>query len=101
MDDAGRKLSVAVISPTDGGFEGSGESVIVPAYDGLLGILYGHAPMMTLVGTGDVTVRDGSVTHHVPVSGGFLQVVDNQVSVLVEEMGEAVTRQTGSTEGDS
>jgi F-type H+-transporting ATPase subunit epsilon len=96
MDDAPRKLTVAVISPTDVGFEGSGESVIVPAYDGLLGILYGHAPMMTLLGSGDVTVRDGSVTHHVPVSGGFLQVVDNQVSVLAEEMGEAVTRERGT-----
>ena len=97
MDETARKLRIAVISPTDVGFEGSGESVIVPAYDGLMGILYGHAPMMTLLGSGDVTVRDGAVTHHVPVSGGFLQVVDNQVSVLAEEMGEAVTR-TGGTE---
>ena len=96
MDEAPRKLRIAVISPTDVGFEGSGESVVVPAYDGLMGILYGHAPMMTLLGTGDVTVRDGSVTHHVPVSGGFLQVVDNQVSVLAEEMGEAVTRADGT-----
>ncbi len=96
MDEAPRKLQVAVISPTTVGFEGSGESVIVPAYDGLMGILYGHAPMMTLLGSGDVTVRDGDVTHHVPVSGGFLQVVDNQVSILAEDMGEAVTRSSGT-----
>ena len=89
MDDASRKLRVAVISPTEVGFEGSGESVIVPAHDGLMGILYGHAPLMTLLGTGDVTVRDGSTEHRITVSGGFLQVVDNSVSVLAEQMGEA------------
>lgn len=98
MDESARKLSVAVISPTAVGFEGSGESVIVPAYDGLMGILYGHAPLMTLLGTGDVTVRDGDTTHVVPVSGGFLQVVDNQVSVLAEEVGEVSSSRERGTD---
>jgi F-type H+-transporting ATPase subunit epsilon len=88
MDDTPHKLKVAVISPTRVGFEGTGDSIIVPAYDGLMGILYGHAPMMTLLGTGDVTVKDGSHVHRIAVSGGFLQVVDNEVSVLAEQVGE-------------
>ena len=88
MDDTPRKLKVAVISPTRVGFEGTGDSIVVPAYDGLMGILYGHAPMMTLLGTGEVTVTDGSTVHRIAVSGGFLQVVDNEVSVLAEEVGE-------------
>jgi F-type H+-transporting ATPase subunit epsilon len=88
MGEHWKKLTVAVISPTRVGFEGSGESVVAPAYDGQMGILYGHAPMMVLLGTGDVTVRDGSTVHRIPVSGGFLQVVDNEVSILAEEVGE-------------
>jgi F-type H+-transporting ATPase subunit epsilon len=94
MDEAPRKLQVAVISPTEVGFEGSGESVIAPAWDGQMGILYGHAPMMVLLGSGEVTVRDGGTVHRIHVSGGFLQVVENQVSVLAEEIGSAE-----STEG--
>jgi F-type H+-transporting ATPase subunit epsilon len=88
MDDTSRRLKVAVISPTQVGFEGTGDSIVVPAHDGLVGILYGHAPMMTLLGTGDVTIRDGPSVHRIAVSGGFLQVVNNEVSVLAEEVGE-------------
>jgi len=81
-----RKLRVSIISPTAVGFEGAGESVVAPAYDGELGILYGHAPMMVLLGTGVVAVRDGESIQRFHVSGGFLQVVNNEVSVLAEEV---------------
>jgi F-type H+-transporting ATPase subunit epsilon len=96
MDDTSRKLKVAVISPTEVGFEGEGDSIVVPAHDGLMGILYGHAPMMTLLGTGDVTVRDGSTVHRIAVSGGFLQVVENEVSVLAEQVGEPSSQGSGT-----
>jgi F-type H+-transporting ATPase subunit epsilon len=81
-----RKLKVSVISPTAVGFVGEGESVIIPAYDGLMGVLYGHAPLMTLLGEGEVVVRDGSEEHRIGVAGGFLQVVENEVSVLAERV---------------
>lgn len=84
--DDRRTLKVSVISPMQVGFEGEGESVIVPAYDGLLGILYNHAPMMVLLGDGELVVRNGNDEHRLHVSGGFLQVVDNVVSVLAEEV---------------
>ena len=96
MDDASHKLKVVVISPTRVGFEGTGDSIVVPAHDGLMGILYGHAPMMTLLGSGDVTVTDGSTVHRIEVSGGFLQVVDNEVSVLAEQVGEPSSRGSGT-----
>jgi F-type H+-transporting ATPase subunit epsilon len=83
-----RKLTVSVISPVAVGYTGEGDSVIVPAYDGKLGILVGHAPMMVLLGTGDVVVKNGAEEHRVHVSGGFLQVIDDEVSVLAERVGE-------------
>jgi F0F1-type ATP synthase epsilon subunit len=52
--------------------------------------------MMTLLGTGDVTVKDGSNVHRIAVSGGFLQVVDNEVSVLAEEVGEPSSNGSGT-----
>jgi F-type H+-transporting ATPase subunit epsilon len=91
----GRKLKVSVISPTAVGFVGEGESVTIPAYDGLMGVLYGHAPLMTLLGEGEVVVRDGPEEHRIGVSGGFLQVVENEVSVLAERV---VTDVSGETE---
>lgn len=83
-----RRLRVSVISPAAAAFEGHASSVVAPAYDGELGILYGHAPMVVLLGTGRLVIRslDGDRRFH--VSRGFLQVVDNDVSILAEEVEE-------------
>jgi F-type H+-transporting ATPase subunit epsilon len=99
IEEGGRKLKVSVISPTAVGFVGEGESVTIPAYDGLLGVLYGHAPLMTLLGEGEVVVRDGSEVHRIGVSGGFLQVVENEVSVLAERVISDVSEETEETPG--
>ena len=47
-------LTVSVISPEAVLFEGTTESVVAPAFDGLVGILTGHAPMVTLLGSGEL-----------------------------------------------
>ena len=97
MADRGgaRKLTVSVISPVSVGYTGEGDSVIVPAYDGKMGILVGHAPMMVLLGTGDVVVKDGAEEHRVHVSGGFMQIIDDEVSVLAEVVSESGERDLG------
>ena len=77
-------LHVVVISPEQTIFDGDAESVVAPAWDGELGILRGHAPLMALLGEGDLRVRSGGRTEHFHVEGGFLQVVDNVVTVLSE-----------------
>jgi F-type H+-transporting ATPase subunit epsilon len=77
-------LHVIVISPERTIYDGVAESVIAPAWDGELGILRGHAPLMALLGEGDVRVRNGGKTEHFHVEGGFLQVVDDVVTVLSE-----------------
>ena len=75
-------LHISVISPEASLFEGDAPSVVAPAFDGEVGILTGHAPMLTLLGKGTLRVGDGpSIT----VAGGFLQVVDNQVRVVTEK----------------
>lgn len=75
-------LTVSVISPEAVLFEGTAESVVAPAFDGEVGILTGHAPMMTLLGRGELRL-DGS-GQRFRVQGGFLQVVDDQVRVVTE-----------------
>ena len=45
-------LTVSVISPEAVLYEGTTDSVVAPAFDGEVGILTGHAPMMTLLGKG-------------------------------------------------
>ena len=74
-------LNVSVISPEAILYEGQTDSVVAPAYDGEVGILTGHAPMMTLLGKGVLRLGDGKRFN---VDGGFLQVVDNAVRVVTE-----------------
>jgi F-type H+-transporting ATPase subunit epsilon len=77
-------LNVSVISPEAVVYEGTTDAVVAPAFDGEVGILTGHAPMMTLLGKGELRLgsRDSAVRFQ--VSGGFLQVADNTVRVVTE-----------------
>ena len=77
-------MRVTVISPEQAVFEGDADSVVAPAYDGQLGILPQHAPFMTLLGDGDLKVKNAGTVHAFHVRGGFLQVVDNVVRVVAE-----------------
>ena len=78
------RLSVALITPDSTVYEGEADMVVVPAWDGEVGILRGHAPMMALLGEGTmrVTLDDGERSF--AVSGGFVQVADDVVSVMSE-----------------
>ena len=83
-------LHVRVISPEASLFEGDASSVVAPAFDGEVGILTGHAPMMTLLGKGELKVEGGNGgSRKFAIEGGFLQVVSNQVRVVTER-GSAV-----------
>jgi F-type H+-transporting ATPase subunit epsilon len=77
-------LRVAVITPEATVYEGDAEQVVAPALNGSLGILRGHAPLMALLGTGTLRIDHGGGSSRYEVSGGFLQVVDNTVTVLSE-----------------
>jgi len=79
-------LHVSVISPEAMLYEGDAPSVVAPAFDGQLGVLTGHAPMLTLLGAGVLRVGGGPSFN---VAGGFLQVVDNQVRVVTEKASAA------------
>jgi len=77
-------MRVTVISPEQSVFEGEADMVVAPAFDGQVGILPRHAPFMTLLGEGVVTVRRSGATQAVSVRGGFLQVMNNTVRVVAE-----------------
>lgn len=79
-------MHVTVISPASSMFDGEADGVIAPAFDGEVGILPNHAPFMTLLGKGTLTVRRGGTVDRFTIRGGFLQVVDNRVRVVAEHV---------------
>ncbi len=80
-------LKVSVISPEAVLFEGETDSVVAPAFDGEVGILTGHAPLMALLGNGEL--RLGGAGSRFNVSSGFMQVLNNQVRVVTEKAASA------------
>lgn len=79
-------LQVSVVTPEGSVLEGEARSVVFPAYDGEIGILPRHAPLLTELGIGNlrVTRLDGGV-HRLYIDGGFAQVVDDKVTLLTEQ----------------
>jgi F-type H+-transporting ATPase subunit epsilon len=80
-------LTVSVISPDGAIFEGIADMVVAPAWDGEVGILRGHAPMLVLLGGGELRVTSGRTVQRFAIGPGFLQVIDDVVSVLSERGG--------------
>ena len=82
-------LSVRLVSPEREVFRGEGRSVVAPAWDGMVGILPGHAPFITLLGHGPLAIDlpgGGSQSFH--VAGGVMKVEGNEVTALVEYAGD-------------
>ncbi len=86
---SGRTFHLSVVSPERKVFEGPAKFLVVPGFDGEIGILHNHAPLMALLGEGILRIVTGAGARRFRVSGGFVQVVDNEVSVLSEEAAEA------------
>jgi F-type H+-transporting ATPase subunit epsilon len=84
-------LHVTVVSPERALYDGQAEAVVAPAFDGLVGILPRHAPFMTLLGDGVLTVRNAGTATRFRVSGGFLQVVrtsQDTVRIVTDRVAE-------------
>lgn len=75
-------MEVTVISAERSLFQGEADAVVAPAFDGQVGILPRHAPFMTLLGEGELKLRQGATETRFQVSGGFLQVSGNAVRVV-------------------
>jgi F-type H+-transporting ATPase subunit epsilon len=83
-------MHVSVISAERSVFDGDADSIVAPAFDGLVGILPRHAPFMTLLGEGVVKIRQsGGKLTRLKVMGGFLQVASNVVRIVARRAGPA------------
>ena len=60
------------------------EEMQIPGKDGYLGILPGHAPLITELAVGEITYRKDKYTHHLSVAWGFAEVLPDKVTILAE-----------------
>jgi len=93
-------LVVRVISPDKTVWDNKAEEVILPSTSGQVGILPGHAPLLTALDTGVMRVRVNKDWLPIALMGGFAEVEDNEVTVLVNgaERGDAIDRAAAQAE---
>ncbi|MEB3825999.1 ATP synthase F1 subunit epsilon [Phormidium sp. CCY1219] len=85
-------LTVRVISPDKTVWDSQAEEVILPSTTGQLGILSEHAPLLTALDVGVMRVRAEKDWVAIALMGGFAEVEQNEVTILVNgaERGEAI-----------
>lgn len=88
-------LTVRVIAPDKTVWDSSAEEVILPSTTGQLGILTGHAPLLTALDTGVMRVRADREWVAIALMGGFAEVEQDEVTILVNgaERGDAIDRE--------
>jgi len=86
------QLRVRLVTPERILFEADAPAVELPAKNGYMEVLYGHAPLMAVLGAGDVRIHQGSgiestspETTRYNVSGGFVEVLPNRVTILASD----------------
>ncbi|RAK20436.1 ATP synthase F1 subcomplex epsilon subunit [Anoxybacillus vitaminiphilus] len=79
-----KTIKVSVVTPDGPVYEADVEMVSAKAQSGELGILPGHIPMVAPLQIGAVRLKKGGNTELVAVSGGFLEVRPDQVTILAQ-----------------
>lgn len=79
-----KTIKVSVVTPDGPVYESDVEMVSTKAQSGELGILPGHIPMVAPLQIGAVRLKNGGKTDLVAVSGGFLEVRPEQVTILAQ-----------------
>lgn len=93
-------LSLRVITPDKTVWDNSVEEIILPSTTGQLGILTGHAPLLTALEVGVMRVRNGKDWDAIAILGGFAEVESDEVKVLVNgaELGDNIDLEEARSE---
>jgi len=60
------------------------EEMQIPGKAGYMGILPGHAPLISELAVGEITYRNANITHYLSVAWGFAEVLPDKVTILAE-----------------
>jgi F-type H+-transporting ATPase subunit epsilon len=92
-------LTVRVVAPDKTVWDSQAEEVILPSTTGQLGILTGHAPLLTALNIGVMRVRANKDWQSIALMGGFAEVEEDEVIILVNgaERGDQIDREDART----
>jgi F-type H+-transporting ATPase subunit epsilon len=77
-------IALEVVTPERRVIRATATEVQVPAQDGFLGILPGHAPLLSELGEGELSFRANGQTSYAAVFGGYVEILAGRVILLAE-----------------
>jgi F-type H+-transporting ATPase subunit epsilon len=77
-------IALHVVTPERQLLQETVDSIQLPGKNGYLGILPGHAPLITELGYGEMTYQQGKELRHLTIMGGYAEVLGDKVTVLAE-----------------
>ncbi|HYL84863.1 MAG TPA: F0F1 ATP synthase subunit epsilon [Candidatus Angelobacter sp.] len=77
-------IQLVIVTPTRQLLRVQVSEVTLPGAKGYLGILPGHAPLMTELGIGELTYKGPAASEPITVTRGFAEVLPDRVTVLAE-----------------
>jgi F-type H+-transporting ATPase subunit epsilon len=77
-------IHVQVITPVTTAYNDEVDQVTVPTVNGQITILPHHVSLLTQVVPGELTVKKAGKDHHMAITGGFLEVAKDSVTLLVD-----------------
>lgn len=77
-------LQLDIVTPERMAFSEEVDAVVCPGIEGELGILPHHAPLVTMLGVGELRIRRGGQEEFFAIAGGFLQVRPDRVVIMAE-----------------
>jgi F-type H+-transporting ATPase subunit epsilon len=82
-------FQLEIVTPEKLVVRDSAEEAQIPGLNGYLGILPGHAPLITELGAGEISYRSGGQFHRFSLAWGFAEVLPDRVTVLAETVERA------------
>jgi F-type H+-transporting ATPase subunit epsilon len=83
-NDMADTFQLEIVTPEKMVVRDVAEEMQIPGKNGYLGILPGHAPLITELAVGEITYRNAEITHHLSVAWGFAEVLPDKVTILAE-----------------
>ncbi|HEY7402758.1 MAG TPA: F0F1 ATP synthase subunit epsilon [Candidatus Angelobacter sp.] len=91
-------IQLEVVTPERLVVNDQAEYIEIPGKTGYLGVLPGHAPLITELAVGEITYRNGSQTKRLAVAWGFAEVLPEKVTILAETAEKAEDIDTARAE---
>ena len=77
-------FQLEIVTPEKKVVETKAEEIQIPGKNGYLGVLPGHAPLITELAVGEISFRENSTEQRLAVAWGFAEVLPDKVTILAE-----------------